>query len=224
VSRSSSGTVTELPSGSMLEIGCPVTDCEFQRLRVVLPDSGKVASLATQPPGMTVMSVMPVPDANGTWWVYGTNDDRTEVSAASRDNGRTWVVGKFPSFHTFPATQISAVAAPDGVYTIVMERTTADQFRLATIFRTTDGGHTWRPTWEETANPLTYTTGRAEVRADGALVLQSGQQILVSTDGGRTLRPDDSRPPGEWTRAGYVAVEPDGTYQLAGVAGKIPRP
>jgi len=176
--------------------GTRPVDCNFIsppspcRVYAVDPASGRFAPLADQPSGITfergwVAAQTDVP-LGGQLWVPGLDPaTRKPAVASSSDRGRTW--------HTHVFTDGVPAVVDDGrIATMYLPTVAAgadgtayaltyrDDHRLAP-YRTTDGGVTWRPM---PGGPVTITPDGGFVTADGAHVVNTGQEFWASRDGG----------------------------------------
>jgi photosystem II stability/assembly factor-like uncharacterized protein len=245
VSRLPEGTTDSIPAGAMLEIKCTVLadgDCQQDRVLVVSPATGKVAALATQPPIYAEYSQR-IPDADGTWWVFGTASGAPAL-AASRDQGRSWQVSALPSIEsaTSRSREVKVFAGPGALYAVVVDVPDNGDLRMTAILRSTDAGGTWESTWkaEDGRQPATIV-GDLQVLADGKLLMHSSSyptdKVYTSTNAGRTFIGGVTGTAAGiplWTNAGYltapltVADTEPYTYRLSiredTVSGEIPLP
>lgn len=222
-----------IPDGALLEIKCagdprPEAGCAHEPVVVVLPDSGRVATLATQPPFQATQSQL-IQDAAGRWWIAGIDlATGNTMIARSVDRGRSWDVSPVPWVMLSTGVQLSVATNGATYYMIV-----TDQGNLTTILRSSDSGKTWQPVAGE--RPASVQ-GAAEVRPDGALVFRSGSDAYVSRDGGHSF--ESAALGSRWqppvrTRAGMLTSQPDeqtgsARYLLFDgkdtTSGEIPRP
>jgi hypothetical protein len=125
--------------------------------------------------------------------------------AVSPDAGRTWWTSDLPSSGT-PGSW--AMAEHNGV----MYLTASDSKRLLGVWRSVDGGQLWdaRYRWDSAEHESRYVLGSLDgvpiAAGDGTLIVSDGQDTYVSTDQGRTFKPNGEKATGTvvWTRAGYL--------------------
>jgi photosystem II stability/assembly factor-like uncharacterized protein len=227
-----SGTVSQIPDRATLEIKCegvatPGPDCVHNPITVVLPDTGQVATLTTQPPFQATHGQR-FADAAGTWWVSGIDvATGNTMLGRSTDRGRSWQVSPLPWVTLTNGVQVSVYGNGITHYLIVTK-----QQEVTDIRRSTDGGRTWQPVDGQWPAGI---EGVAEVHPDGALVLRASGRSYISHDGGRSFDgPTDLvwLPPLS-TRAGVLSVQQDQEtgafrYRLSDgtrlIGGEIPRP
>ncbi|MEV4315273.1 sialidase family protein [Actinocrispum sp. NPDC049592] len=220
------GSVGSIPDGGLLEIKCsgftvPGADCVHSPVVVALPGSGKVATLTTNLPFQPTLA-QPLPDSEGTWWLYGLDlVTGNTLVARSFDAGKTWQVIPVPGIVLATGVRITVTAAGSMRYMIV-----TDHEQLSSILYSTDGGHTWQPVSGE--HPM-GVRGAADVGTDGSLTLWTADGSIVSHDFGRTFakRPDQPWQPPVRTRAGLLSFQPDKTtvhYRLGSASGDLPPP
>lgn len=215
------GTVNELPQGAALESPCYqqpeyVAGCAERRLLVTLPATGRRAWLAGPAP-LERPRAERVPTADGGWWVSGRDPATGRLAlAVSRDDGRSWSVGRLPKPKGEPfqdrsvIPRLSVTASGHDVYATAVGRFHHDRALLA-IFRSADGGASWRQTRQATGGEHPRGIGGVAVAApDGQLIVVSddGGSRYRSTDGGATFHRSTIGEPiawPSWTRAGYLA-------------------
>ncbi|TCO53037.1 sialidase family protein [Actinocrispum wychmicini] len=232
VPAESQGTIPAIPPGGILAYGCYQVTKETcpQRVQVIRPDSGTVATLAGQPP-FRVATTQQFADAAGTWWVNGVDDAGIWMVASSRDNGRSWQTGKLDM--ALPDLSLPYLTTgPDAVYATLIDQGSIDPTLLA-VFRSTDGGRTWEHTWRGPGDAQPQIVLHPPVVQDGKLTYVSSGVTYVSDDGGKSFHKSDIEPRGSvLIRDGYLrypifqdTLDDGFPYELPnGVRGRIPRP
>jgi hypothetical protein len=166
-----------------------------------LPGDGRVAELTGQPP-ITVRSAQQSADADGTWWVWGTDQTGAKLSVAgSRDGGKTWTTGVVPqSLQSLYHLDVSVTAAPGALYTTVTDTIGHAGPTILSISRSVDGGLTWERQWQAgQGNQPVTVNGIPVTGADGKIhITDYGLVTWVST--GRPLAGTI-----RWSKAGYLS-------------------
>jgi photosystem II stability/assembly factor-like uncharacterized protein len=214
-------TVAAIPDRAILEPNCTVVSVSCGRLgeiQVMLPGSGRSASLANPPP-LGEASPSQVPAADGGWWVSGRDPATGHLAlAVSRDAGRSWSVSDLPDVPGVSYAGISVVVGPNAVYATEAGPAPGVYNGLLAIMRSTDSGRTWETTWVAHGNAEPRgISGVAVAGADGALTVSNDAgSAYASTDGGHTFTPT-GRILGyvEWNRDGYFASAPFSTNKYA---------
>jgi hypothetical protein len=212
------GTAREIPAGAALQSGCELFEepCTRSDVRVILPDSGRSARLATAPPLLGAYPGM-VPMADGRWWITG-KDPRTRrwTIALSDDDGRTWTVAR-PAWRGDAEGQAwTIVACHDSIVATVTGQLEVGDYGILAMFRSDDGGRSWTKTRGE----LGWAVAGAPVAAsNGSLLVNTEDGAgLVSWNDGRTFTQEQPRYHGfaYWARSGYVALSsPDAPIQYS---------
>ncbi|HEY0451644.1 sialidase family protein [Actinophytocola sp.] len=212
-------TVPAIPDDSTLVVGCEKlvgggNHCAETAVAAVLPDSGRSALLANQPP---LIEVQPgrIPLADGRWWVVGRRPGtRTWAIAVSDDKGRGWITGALDLQGTPYPDGWSVVASGDTLYASAHGRHVGDSGGMLAVLRSDDGGRSWARTWrwDEHATPQ-ETLGTLVALPDGSVMINAkgGKgRTFVSEDGGHTFTEVARRYTGSasWTRIGYLAWPP----------------
>lgn len=152
---------------------------------VVDPGTAQVAPLDNQPPILAV-DLLDAPPEAGVWVSgFDPESDRRAV-AWSRDAGRTWTRHVFTEANPVPAHAPPAMApqmaTADGRTAYAIVRTNDGD--AVKIYRTGDGGTTWRQFHQSERLPSFLTS----VTGDGAHLLMvhnyGGGQFVASRDGG----------------------------------------
>jgi hypothetical protein len=185
--------VAAAPDGTRL-LGCGLGSCD---LHAVDPATGVLAPLATQPP-LTHADIAGVPLDAGLW-VSGLDPASGKPAVAvSRDGGKSWRSHVFTDEAVVPQDRglvagkyITAVATYDG--RTVYATLTGTHDGIPHLYRSADGGRTWRrtnpdgpPSGVETVTGLGYAT------ADGAHVTmftEGNTFVLRVSTNGRDYRP-----------------------------------
>lgn len=219
-----SGTIDALPAGAMLESPCyrqpepvPVAGCLERRLLVTLPATGRRAWLAAPVP-LERPRADRIPAADGGWWVSGRDPATSRLAlAVSRDDGRSWSLGRLPTpwgepFREEPSLfRLSVTAHGRDVYATAVGQFRQRDLGLLGIFRSADGGANWRQTWQVNDGAQPRDIGGVAVAGRAGLVVvvtANGQRRYHSTDGAVTFERVVLKEPvawPRWTRAGYLA-------------------
>ncbi|HET9139644.1 hypothetical protein [Actinophytocola sp.] len=204
-------SIPAIPAGAVLQARCAVVVSFCHQpgtLVVLLPDSGRAATLANPPP-LTEVRPGAVPAADGGWWVSGRDQATGQWAVAvSRDDGRTWSVSPLPPFTGTPFGGPTITTGPGTVYATVTGVRRNVKNGLLAIFRSTDGGRTWAQTWQAMRGQEPRSiAGVAIAAANGTLtVITEAGNHYVSADGGRTFTGGDpAQTSVEWSRGGYFA-------------------
>jgi hypothetical protein len=204
-------SVPAIPAGAVLQARCAVvvSYChEPGGLLVLLPDSGRSATLANQPP-LTETRPGAVPAADGAWWVSGRDPATGQWAVSvSRDDGRTWSTGLLPTFTGTPYGAPSITTGPGTAYATVSGERRNVMNGLLAIFRSTDGGRTWQQTWQAMRGREPRSiSGVAVAGTDGTLgVITESGVLYSSSDGGATFTSGPAAKAFvEWSRGGYFA-------------------
>jgi hypothetical protein len=200
------GEVTEIPPGAALGSHC-VGDragCRSTEVVVVLPGSGRSARLAGTP-RLERAYAGQVPLASGQWWMSGLNPDTHRPQlAVSENDGRTWTVAAPPIAPAGVDAVWSVVASGRRLYASAGGNLSTGDYGILAIFRSDDGGRTWRRTGRSLPH---LVTGDLVAAVDGSLLVSTvNGTALVSRNGGATFTPEKARFRGvaSWTRYGYV--------------------
>jgi hypothetical protein len=204
--------IDTIPEGAHLEFTCTGAEDCMAKLLVVRPDSGKTASLRTPPPLTNVVSAASIP-VDGAWWVSGDDAAGRRVLAVSRDAGASWSLADLPGLLAQPFW-ISVSSAGPVLYATVTGQLPEVKNGLVSIYRSSDHGQHWEPTWQSgTGREPRSTSGIAVAATDGTLTIHTELgQTYLSRDGGRTFDHVESAPGvGQvtLTPAGYLAGPPD---------------
>jgi hypothetical protein len=185
----------------------PSTQDVCRELGTIVPGTGKTRTVPSQPP-LYLKRIGSTATAGGRWWTTGRNTATGKWSVAvSGDAGRSWATSKLA---------VAGVPSVDGWSLVerngVMYLTANDVMSLLGVWRSTDDGGTWTPTWfmsERTGLPR--MVGSPVAAGDGTLILSDGKSTYVSTDQGLTFRRTGDDPHGtvRWTRAGYLRADGD---------------
>ncbi|MFJ2829183.1 WD40/YVTN/BNR-like repeat-containing protein [Streptomyces sp. NPDC087263] len=190
-----SGTTPEVPEGGALVHDCSRLDkegsnCEASRLLVVLPDTGRFAILANQPPLAGRLSPAGQ-TAGGLLFASGTDPSSGfPALAVSEDRGRTWRTAPLTSSDK-QGWGIRVVSSGDVLYAVQSGGLPAEEGvknGLRALHRSTDGGHTWERVWRyrKGVQPLS-TLSDPVAAADGSLTIHGEDGVWRSTDGGRSF-------------------------------------
>jgi hypothetical protein len=199
--------IDTIPDGGPLQFFCQDQNDCAAKLMVIRPDSGRIATLRTQPFTETYpAATLPI---DGAWWASGKDSTGHLRLAVSRDAGASWAVTALPDVPA-NAFGITVSARRSVLYATAVGQLPDVKNGLVGIYRSTNGGASWEQTWRATDNvPPRSIGGVAIVTVDGSLVIHTEVgQPFVSKDGGRTFRPDSTTPPAGYvrqTRAGYLA-------------------
>jgi DNA-directed RNA polymerase specialized sigma24 family protein len=204
-------SVAAIPTDAVLESRCFVVTSRCRgvdQLRVVLPDSGRSATLTTAP---SLDQLVPgrLPAADGGWWVSGQDPATGRWSlAVSRDAGQTWSITPLPPFTGTPEAGIAVTAAPHTLYAIAVGRLPDTAAGLLAIFRSTDGGRSWITAWQSGAGSQPHSiAGVARTAPDDSLTITTFDgDTYTSTDGATSFHflPGPTRY-AQWARVGYLA-------------------
>jgi hypothetical protein len=197
-------SVTEIPPGAMLTMHCSTRrhPCDDLEVVVLLPGSGRSARLADGPRLLRPVAGG-VPLAGGQWWMEGEDPGTHRPGlAVSEDDGRTWTVADPPRA---PADAVwSVVANGKTLYATASGNLGDGGYGIRAIYRSDDGGRTWRLTGRQLPR---LPTGDLVAAADGSLLVNTMDgTALLSRNGGATFQPVRPRFHGAatWTRHGYV--------------------
>ncbi|MFL6140942.1 MAG: WD40/YVTN/BNR-like repeat-containing protein [Labedaea sp.] len=209
-------TVAAIPPGALLESRCSVVTSfcrDLGELLVLLPDSGRTATLATSPP-LTHLAPGQIPAGDGGWWVSGTDPATGRLMlAVSRDAGRSWTISPVPAFTGTPFSGLTVVGTPQAVYATAAGQLAGVKNGLLVILRSIDGGKTWERTWQaaDGAEPRSIA-GVPLAATDGRLLVSTETGALyASVDGGKTFAVDRSigrLGSVEWHSGGYFGNVP----------------
>jgi photosystem II stability/assembly factor-like uncharacterized protein len=211
-------SVEAIPTGGVLDIGCAGTPGPEScgQLVVTMPDSGQIRALTSQL-DLYEATPGPVPTAGGTWWVAGNDPvTRSSVLAVSTDDGRTWRSTPMD----VPDDRLSntwSVVEGDGVLYATVSGKVDRTLDLLGVFRSDDGGQTWRRTYRPTGD-TTFPgfVGTPLLTPDG-LVMKSGRATYESDADAATFTLTDDELSGSfrWTRAGYLNDLPSSGEEFA---------
>ncbi|MFI7272478.1 hypothetical protein [Streptomyces sp. NPDC049879] len=189
-------------------------------LHALLPGTGELRVLATQPDGAGTTSGRSGVLPDGTFWLDGTAyaDDQPRITV-THDGGRTWeplAAPPAPDGDDLPGAVQRWLAATEagGLYLIQIGGDGTSESALLRLHHSADGGRTWETRWTagdggggarpELANGIPIVT------PDGRIFLYGDDAIWVSEDGGRTFAVDRPGPPPEWADTvpfGYLLID-----------------
>lgn len=174
---------------------------ECAGIGTVKPGTGTFVSTPTQPPlGVEVFGT--VAGEHDKWWAVGRSTTTGKKSlAVTTDGGRTWSANQLVSGGS--GVERWSLVARNGV----MYAVASDSFQLLRIWRSTDDGTSWEPTYDGSGD-VPALVGTSIAAGDGTLIASDGKVTYVSRDGGRTFR-RGGEATGEvsWTRAGYLRAD-----------------
>lgn len=208
------GTAESIPPGGTIGTACPVKgrglDLCAATLTVTAPDTGGRQWLAGAP-RLKHLRVLAVPQADGGWWLTGRHPGTGRwMVASSHDDGATWSVTRLRRLTDVEV--VTVVVGPRDAYLLGMGGGVFDDFELAAVFHSADGGQNWRLTRHyEDDDDQPPAPRDAVVRPDGLLLITPAdeQPYWRSADDGRTFAPAAAGVPitaAGWTRGGYLAT------------------
>ncbi|WP_062206959.1 hypothetical protein [Streptomyces sp. NBRC 109706] len=183
-------TVPEIPPGAVPRpAGLSADD---RALEVLLPETAEARRLAEQPPLTELGRPGPLP--GGGWWVAGLDPETAEPDiAVTRDAGRGWqrlgLLDAAPTPHPHDVNSLVLAAGPTDWYVLASGNAAVGTGGAAlttsvlTVYRSSDEGASWRPTWSAGSGPGPQSlVGTPIAGADGSLTVYSFDAIYTSTD------------------------------------------
>ncbi|UED84362.1 hypothetical protein [Streptomyces profundus] len=183
-------SVPEIPPGAVPRPAGQNAD--DRAIEVLLPETAEARRLAEQPPLTELGRPGPLPD--GGWWVAGLDPETEQPDiAVTRDAGRGWqrlgLLDAIPTPHPHEVNSLVLAAGPTDWYVLasgngaVGTGGAALTTSLLTVYRSSDEGASWRPTWSPGSGPGPQSlVGTPIAGADGSLTVYSFDAIYTSTD------------------------------------------
>jgi photosystem II stability/assembly factor-like uncharacterized protein len=215
VPAKASQTIAAIPPGAIMRWVCVPNHAGcLPGIDVLLPDSGRGATLATPIPLSGAEPAADRPVA-GAWWVW-SHDPKSGLLAlaASRDDGRSWQLVNLPNPPKPLGTGVQVISSDGVLYVTAVGNLPEVTSGLLAIFRSADDGRTWQQTWHAADGKDPRSIGGTPIiTAVGQfIVLTQDGRAYGSWDGGNTFTPlrEQYGPFAQSTRGGYLIQSPEG--------------
>jgi len=188
---------------------CPRADCPAT-VYTTTGVGGALRRLSVQPTGTGNVIVMRRPSRTMAWLLLALPHGRLRLATTS-DAGRSWATRALPC----PARDrvgLQLSAPGPGSLWLVCQGTPGAGSVPGVVYRTADGGRTWRRMGAENALSVYAVSGRA---AWAVASNASNSLVMRTTDGGRTWHTVLSRP--DTYVEAFVAQGPDAAQVIAPV-------
>jgi photosystem II stability/assembly factor-like uncharacterized protein len=143
-------------------------------------------------PGQSVIRAVSFPDTQSGWLVLTESAEdgfMTYTIARTSNGGNSWQI---TPISLFEPGDVSSLAGAIYLHFLdfqtgwlVVQRATSSNFSVGTLFKTTDGGHTWTRLTLPIGEPVYFVTSEIGWTAGGA----SGEELYRTQDGGLTWSP-----------------------------------
>lgn len=213
----SEGVASAIPAGAILQAECRIRgddpDTCVADVVVTMPDTGRRTRLSTAP-ALDKPSPLPVPLADGGWWVLGfeRGTDRPAV-AVSHDDGRTWSVWPIPREVAADPRFLELTAWDGDAYVVLNGVLPGGGEGVLAIFHSADGGDTWRRTWSAREQSFPRGLAGSPIARPGDLLMIDRRSATVqwrSDNHGKRFSAVKFAPiQPRWTRAGYLGRSSD---------------
>lgn len=160
-------------------------------------------------------------DARHGWAILARSaapDTVAYLLARTSDTGRTWLTQSLALFEpqaseTFPAAVHLHFLDPENGW-LVIRHPSSSNFRVGSLFRTTDGGDNWTQLSIPIGEPVYFITSELGWTAGGV----AGAEFYHTVDGGRTWQAQTIGTASDYTRGSRLAHLPRFTDARSGTA------